>query len=899
MLAPGDRLGPYEITAKLGEGGMGEVYRARDTDLGRDVAVKVLPSDLADNPEALSRFRREAQTLAALNHPNIATIYGIEESSGIRALVMELVEGDDLSALIARGRLPLAEALPIARQIAEALEAAHEQGIVHRDLKPANIKVRADSTVKVLDFGLAKAMETAGPSAADPANSPTLTARATQLGVILGTAAYMSPEQARGKPVDKRTDIWAFGCVLFEMLAGKRAFAGETVSDTLAAVLKTDPDWTALPEATPASLRNLLRRCLDRDVKQRLRDIGEARVAVSRIEAGALDPPIELKWTGESGSQSAAPANERVSRSLSERLAWLLCCVLAASVLAGVIWWRTSKPAEQTMYFSAPFAFAARDIAVAPNGHTVAVVGYRESARKNVIWLYEVGSPEARSLADTEGASFPFWSADGRFLAFFAEGKLKKMEVAGGPVQTLCDAPSGRGGTWNKDGVIVFAPSGLLLSGLYRISASGGTPTRISTPDASRGENTHRWPMFLPDGRHYLYLAANVTGGSDPDGIFMGLLDSNEKRFVVKTSTNAAYAAPGYLLFYRDRTLFGQRFDLNTFELTGEPMAILTEIQYLPRIARTVFAVSDNGLLFAQKSSEASLSRLTWFDRKGNQVGVVGTPDLYSNVVLARNGESVAVDKTDQGSQNTDVWTYDLQRDRMKRLTFDPAIDAMPVWSPDGARLLFSSSRQHVFDLYMKNSDGAQEEQLIVHSGTDDFPNDWSRDGRYVLYMQGRDVWWDLWYVSVPELKSSLFLKTPATIRNGQFSPDGKWVAYASNETGKWEIYVTSFPQARGKWQVSTGGGEQPRWAGDGGEIFFLSPEGKIMATPVKTGASFDAGAPVALFQANAREIIANSEQAMYDVDRSGQRFLINTQVKKGETQPLSVVLNWDAGLKR
>jgi len=368
---------------------------------------------------------------------------------------------------------------------------------------------------------------------------------------------------------------------------------------------------------------------------------------------------------------------------------------------------------------------------------------------------------------------------------------------------------------------------------------------------------------------------------------------------VVKTSTNAAYAAPGYLLFYRDRTLFGQRFDLNTFELTGEPMAILTEIQYLPRIARTVFAVSDNGLLFAQKSSEASLSRLTWFDRKGNEVGVVGTPDLYSNVVLARNGESVAVDKTDQGSQNTDVWTYDLQRDRMKRLTFDPAIDAMPVWSPDGARLLFSSSRQHVFDLYMKNSDGAQEEQLIVHSGTDDFPNDWSRDGRYVLYMQGRDVWWDLWYVSVPELKSSLFLKTPATIRNGQFSPDGKWVAYASNETGKWEIYVTSFPQARGKWQVSIGGGEQPRWAGDGGEIFFLSPEGKIMAAPVKTGASFDAGAPVALFQANAREIIANSEQAMYDVDRSGQRFLINTQVKKGETQPLSVVLNWDAGLKR
>ncbi|MBZ5641101.1 MAG: serine/threonine-protein kinase, partial [Acidobacteriia bacterium] len=847
--------------------------------------------------ERRARFEREAKLLASLNHPNVATLHALEDVGGTHFLAMELVEGEGLDVRIARGAIPIEEALPIALQVAEGLEAAHEKGIVHRDLKPGNVKVRPDGTVKVLDFGLAKAWEEPG-ATSDLALSPTITGHHTRAGVILGTAAYMSPEQARGKPVDKRADIWAFGCLLYEMLTGRRLFVGETISDTLAAVLKTDPDWTALPEATPASLRSLLHRCLDRDVKQRLRDIGEARVAIAGIEAGAPDPAIELEWTGGSGGPSVAPAKARDSKSLSERLAWLLCCVLAAGGLTVAILWRTSTPAEQTMYFSAPFAFAARDIAIAPNGHTVAVVGYRESARKNVIWLYEVGSPEARSLAGTEGASFPFWSPDGRFLAFFADGKLKKTEVAGGPVQTLCDAPSGRGGTWNKDAVIVFAPSGLLLSGLYRISASGGTPTRISTPDASRGENTHRWPMFMPDGRHYLYLAANVTGESGPDAIFIGLLDSNEKRFVVKTSVNAAYAA-GNLLFYRDRTLFCQNFDLDTFELTGEPKAILTEIQYLPRIARTVFAVSDHGLLLAQKSSEASLSRLTWFDRKGNELGVVGTPDLYSNVVLARNGESVAVDKTDQGSQNTDVWTYDLQRDSMKRLTFDPAIDAMPVWSPNGARLMFSSSRQHVFDVYVKNADGAQEEQLILHSGTDDFPNDWSRDGKYVLYIQGRDVWWDLWYLSLPELKSSLFLKTSATIRNGQFSPDAKWVAYASNETGKWEIYVTSFPQARGKWQVSAGGGEQPRWRGDGKELFFLSPEGKMMAVPVKTGAGFDADAPVSLFQANAREIIANSEQAMYDVDRSGQRFLINTQVKKGETQPLSAVLNWDAGLKR
>jgi len=873
---------------------MGEVYRARDTKLGRDVAVKVLPSELADNPETLSRFKREAQLLASLNHPNIATIYGIEESGGIRALVMELVEGEDLSALIARGPLPLGEALPIAGQIADALEAAHEQGIVHRDLKPANIKVRGDGTVKVLDFGLAKAMETLGPSSPDLANSPTLTAGATQLGVILGTAAYMSPEQARGKVVDKRADIWAFGCVLFEMLAGKRAFEGETVSDTLAAVLRTDPDWTALPEATPVSLRYLLRRCLDRDVKQRLRDIGEARVAVSRIENGAPEAAMELKWNGGSGGQSAAPTAGRGSKSLSERLAWLLCCVLAVGGLAGAIWWRNSKPAEQTMYFSAPVTFAARDIAVGPNGRTVAVAGYPESTWRTVIWLYEVGSQDAKTLADTEGASFPFWSPDGRFLAFFADGKLKKMEIAGGPVQTLCDAPSGCGGTWNKDGVIVFAPSGQLLTGLYRISASGGTPVPISTPDASRGENTHRWPMFLPDGRHYLYLAANVRGGSDVDAIFMGLLDSKEKRFVVKTSLNAAYAA-GYLLFYRDRTLLAQRFDLNTFELTGEPTAIFKEIQYVPRINRLVFAASDNGWLFAQKSSGASLSRLTWFDRKGNEVGAVGTPDVYGNVALAPDGKSLAVDKTDNGSQNTDVWTYDLQRDSAKRLTFDPAIDGLPVWSPDGTRLIFTSSRQEVFKLFMKNADGAQEEKLLVQTDTDNFSNDWSRDGKYVLYAQGRD----LWFVTFPELKSSLFLKAPSTLKNGKFSPDGKWVAYNSNESGKWEIYVTSFPEARGKWQVSIGGGEQPRWAGDGREIFFLSPEGRIMAVPVKGGAGFDSGTPVALFQANPRESVALSDQVRYDVDRSGQRFLINTQVKKAEAEALSVVLNWDAGLKR
>ena len=546
------------------------------------------------------------------------------------------------------------------------------------------------------------------------------------------------------------------------------------------------------------------------------------------------------------------------------------------------------------MVFSAPLPFPARDIAVAPNGHTLAVVAYGEAARKNVLWTYELGSPGARSLADTEGATYPFWSPDGRSLAFFADGKLKKLEVSGGPVQTICDAPSGRGGTWNKDGVIVFAPDAVLGTGLYGVPASSGIPTRISSPDPSRGEQSHRWPMFLPDGRHYLYTAANFSGQKGVDAIFVGLLDSNEKRFVIEASANAAYAAPGYLLFYRDKTLLAQRFDLRRFALTGEPTAILTKIQYQPQVKRAAFAVSDNGLLVAQTGSGVTLSQPAWFDRKGNEVGVVGKPDVYSNVSVAPNGKSVALDKIDIGSLNIDVWTYELQRDSAKRLTFD-ARNTVPIWSPDGTRVVFYSTRQLNLDLYMKNADGAQEEKAIVHDEVAKFPSDWSRDGKYILYTRGTD----LWFVTLPELKSSLFLKAVSVLRNGQFSPDGKWVAYASNETGKWEIYVTSFPEPRGKWQVSTGGGEQPRWRGDGKELFYLASDGKMMTVPVTVGVNFDAGRPVALFQATPRQPISNFDLFVYDVSRDGQRFLINTRVKQAESAPMTVVLNWTAKLNK
>jgi eukaryotic-like serine/threonine-protein kinase len=521
--------------------------------------------------------------------------------------------------------------------------------------------------------------------------------------------------------------------------------------------------------------------------------------------------------------------------------------------------------------------------------------GTKNPRGKSVIWIYEMGSQDARPLADTEGASFPFWSPDGKSLGFFADGKLKKLDLDGGPAQTLCDAPSGRGGTWNKDGVIVFTPRGQLGGGLYRISASGGTPTLVSAPDASRGEQSHRWPMFLPDGKHYLYMTFDVRLNSEADAIYVGAIDSNEKQFVTKALSNASYAAPGYLVYYRDNTLFAQRFDPGTFKLKGEPVPILGEVQSLTRMGRVSFAASDGGLLVALTSSAVSFSQLLWFDRKGNQVGVVGRPEVYANVALAPDGKSVAIDKTDSGNQNTDVWIYELQGEHVKRMTFDPSIDTMPVWSPESSRLAFSSSRRSVFDMYLKDANGGQEEKLIAHVDADEYPNDWSRDGKYLLYARGGD----LWFLTFPEMKSTQFLKTPSTLSNGRFSPDGRWVAYASNESGKWEIYVTSFPQARGKWQVSSGGGEQPRWRGDGKELFYLSSDGKIMAAPVTEGANFDAGAPVALFQANPREAAATSEQTFYDVTRDGQRFLINTEAKQTQVEPMSIILNWAAKLKK
>lgn len=876
-LTPGTKLGPYEIQSPLGTGGMGEVYRARDTRLGRDVAIKVLPSHLSSDPDLKARFEREAKAISALSHPHICHLYDIGSQDGIDYLVMELLEGESLADRLQKGRLPLKQALQYGVEIAQALDTAHSNGIVHRDLKPGNVML-TKSGAQLLDFGLAKPAQNVGAMASG--SMATMSKPLTVDGTILGTFQYMAPEQVQGRDADARSDLFALGAVLYEMATGQRAFAGKSQISVMSAILEKDPEpVSALQPMAPLVLDHVIQRALAKDPDDRWQT--------------ARDLMQELKWSAESAQLTGAAAPTAPARTNREALAWLISGALVAILIAGAVWWRNSKPSGETMYFPAPLPFPAKDIAVAPNGHTIALVAYQESVRRNVLWIYELGSHGARSLADTEGASYPFWSADGRSLAFFADARLKKLEVSGGPVQTICDAPSGRGGTWNKDGVIVLAPA--TNAGLYRVSASGGTPTRISTLEMNSGADSLRWPVFLPDGRHYLYLAANFTGRKGVNAIFVGSLDSNEKRFVVDTTANAAYAAPGYLLFYRDKTLLAQSFDLRRFALRGEATTILPEIQYLPQVKRAVFAVSDQGLLVAQSGAEAALSQLVWFDRMGNAVGSVGNPEVYGNVFLAQNGGWLAVDKTDMESLNTDIWTYELQHDSAKRLTFDPALDAVPIWSPDATQFVFASDRQLLFALYLKDSNGAHDEKSIVHDDVADFPSDWSRDGKYILYYRGTD----LYFVTFPGLKSSLFLKAPSTLRNGQFSPDGKWVAYASNETGKWEIYVTSFPDARGRWQVSSAGGEQPRWRGDGKELFYLSLDGKMMATPVTTGAHFDAGTPVALFQSTPRQPILVYDLFVYDVSRDGQRFLINTQVKQAESAPMSVVLNWPAKLDK
>lgn len=884
-LPAGTKLGPYEIVEPLGAGGMGEVYRAKDTRLDRAVAIKVLPPQFSSDPTRKMRFEREARTVSTLNHPNICSLFDVGSQDGVEFLVMECIDGESLAKRLKRGALAVDQVLRIGAELAAAVGTAHRGGVIHRDIKPGNIML-TKSGAKLLDFGLARPTA-ATASVASMTTTSASPSPVTEEGTIVGTFQYMSPEQLEGKELDARSDIFSLGAVLYEMVTGERAFPGNSQLGVASAILEKDvAPIRNLKPLTPASLEHVIGRCLAKDPDDRWQ--------TGRDLAG------ELKWIADSGSNPSASITPVHTQSLAAQdlkrmWGWIAAGLLAALLIAGAVLWHTKKQEERTQYFSAPLPFSVRGMAIAPNGHTVAVVGYKAEERKNLVWLYEVGGREAKSVAGTEDANFPFWSPDGKSLGFFADGKLKRVDIAGGAAQTLADAPTGRGGTWNQNGDILFTPSGEMGVVLNLISATGGVPKPISVLDPKRNETSHRWPMFLPDGKHYLYLAFDVADRAGTDAIYAGELGSSGKKLLARAVSNAAYAEPGLLLFYRDGALFSQHFDANSLALSGTPQPVLADVQLLPRIGRASFAVSNDGLLVAQSGAAASLSRLIWYDRKGNEQGSVGAPDVYANLALSQDGKSVAVDKTDLANQNADVWIYNLHGEGVKRMTFNPAIDATPVWSPDSTQILFSSGRNPTFDLYLKNVDGAQEEKSINDDPTGDkYPTSWSRDGKTIMFTRGQR----LWLMSYPELKTRVFFDGSGSTKSGQFSPDGKWVAYSSNESGRWEIYVTSYPDAKGKWQVSNQGGTQPRWRGDGKELFFLAPDAMMMAVPVGGEGSFNFGAPVGLFHATPREMVATSEMIAYDVTKDGQKFLINTDITTGNAQPMSVVLHWDAELK-
>jgi serine/threonine protein kinase len=888
-LAQGNKLGPYEIVGPLGSGGMGEVYRARDSKLKREVALKVLPESFANDGQRMLRFEREAQVLASLNHTNLAHVYGVEEVDGVRALVMELVEGLTLAERIAQGPVPLEEAVPLAKQIAEGLEYAHERGIIHRDLKPANIKVTPEGQVKILDFGLAKALSGESDER-DISTSPTISIAATSAGVLLGTAGYMSPEQAKGKAVDRRADIWAFGCVLYEMLAGKAAFEGETITDRLAAVVRAEPELEKLPEKTPGSIREMLRRCLIKDPKQRLQAIGEARIA---LENWMAHP--------EEGISGLEAGTTRAVRGRSEWLAWgaAAVCTLVAAMLGILHWGRApEKPrvirAHVKATLSSGFLFSGQvsGFALSPDGLRLAYVALNTDG-KAVLWVRPLDTLQAQPLPGTEDASFPFWSPDSRSIGFFAGGKLKRVEASGGPPMALCDAPLPRGGTWSQAGVILFAPN--LNSPLFRVSASGGTATAVTSTDPAKGEVTNRWPQFLPDGNHFLYLAGTPYGLKEnpTNSILVGSLDSKGWKFVVRTHAGAMYAS-GNLLFLRQNTLMAQPFDLRRLELTGEAIPIADPVREEETTIRSYFSVSNGLLAYLEGTGEAD-RELVWVDRSGKKVGGVLGQEAYSSPRISPDGKKIIFTR---GGHGFDIWSYDVAHGIKTPLTFGTSSNQsnlFPVWSPDNTHIAYTSVREGKFGFYERAADGSGSEKTLM-DGTDyvRYLNDWSPDGKFLAFQDNHTGVSSIFVLPLGDERTPRpVLQSPAV--RSSFSSDGKWMAYCSIESGNLNVYVVPFPGPGGKWQISSGGGDYPRWRRDGKEIFYLSLDGKMMSTEVKaSGSSFAVGPIKQLFETRAYR----SQVGAYDVTADGQRFILSYEPGQPNAV-LTLVENWDAELKK
>ncbi|HSE62470.1 MAG TPA: protein kinase [Thermoanaerobaculia bacterium] len=900
-LAPGAKHGVYEILAPLGAGGMGEVWRAHDVRLRRDVAIKALPPGFASDAERLARFDREARLLAALNHPNVAVIYGIEEAGGAPLLVMELVDGESLAQRLATGPLSIEEALFVGAQIAAGLEAAHGAGVIHRDLKPANIMVRPDGSAKILDLGLARAIEPATVDA-DPSLSPTVTSGPTAAGVILGTAAYMSPEQARGRQVDKRTDVFSFGCVLYECLTGTRAFPGETVSDSLAAVLKSEPDWAALPAETPARVRDLLRRCLRKDPKRRLHDVADARIEIEEAAAEPVPSPVE-------------PGPREVRRPRQVLVLWVAAGILVGAVAAFLA---TRGPTvtsdggdRSSIRSSLPLPADTRvdtggrrpSMAFSPDGASLVfrAVGSNGAAR---LYMRTLDRPEVVPIPGSEDGFNPFFSPDGEWLAFFTAAELKKVSVTGGqPLRIATVTPVTQGGTWGSDGYIYFPP--FVYGGISRVAAAGGTAESFISLDSKSGERAHAWPQALPDGEHLLLIVRSREGvNPETSSVAIHSLKTGRRRTILQGSSFAQYVPPGRILFVRGRSVQSVPVDPKRWELTGKPVTVLRDVLIATADETAHFAAFRDRLLAyaAGGLAERPKGTLVWVDREGQEEPIPLPPQSYYTPRLSPDGRTLAVVIVEGTLVN--VWTYDFARNTLAPLVPEPGTSFSPVWTPDGLRLVFSREEGEWLPIFWRAADGGGAIEALTTKGELNFATSISPDGRLLAYASnppGKFENTDIWVLSFDgKRERRAWLATPFDEYAPFFSPDGRWIAYVSVASGHRDVYVRPFPGPGGQTRISADGGAEPAWSADGKELFYRTGD-RLMAVRVEASSAFRASSPRVLLAGTYRAAGSEDAPRLYDVTRDGRRFLFIKPLEKKE-DPITrfeLVVNWPAALGR
>jgi Tol biopolymer transport system component/predicted Ser/Thr protein kinase len=877
----GTRLGPYEILAPIGAGGMGEVYKARDTRLDRTVAVKVLSAHLSASEEIRQRFEREAKTISQFSHPHICALYDVGREGDTDYLVMEFLEGESLSDRLAKGPLPTEQILRYGIEIADALDKAHRQGIVHRDLKPGNVMI-TKTGVKLLDFGLAKLQTGPGTlpvsGASRLATEAHVSAPLTERGTVLGTFQYMAPEQLEGKDADSRSDIFAFGAVLYEMATGKKAFYGKSQASLIGSILRDDPpSISEVAPMVPPALNRVVRTCLAKDPEDRFQT--------------AHDVKLQLEWIAEGGSQAGLPAPVVARRRNREKLAWAVAAILAlVSGLAIFGYLRRAPTPPRSMRFEVAVPSEVTTIdtpRISPDGRILAFDA-TDSTGRNRIWVRPLNALQAHPLAGTEGTRRVFWSPDSRFLAFIADGKLQKVDVAGGPPQKICDAPTGADGTWSPEGVILFDGTG--LDPIQRVPASGGVPVALVKPDPARKEVQIGWPEFLPDGKHFLYMA--IAQKASDSMYRIASLDSKENRQFAPAQSLITYVEPGYLLYLRDRTLVAQPFDAKTVKTTGEPMPLAEQVG-TDSVGLARFSVSREGTL-VYRTGETT-NRMVWVDRTGKELETVGDPAQYHDPALSSDGRRLAFDVVDARSGRSDIWVRDVTRNVSSRFSFSSADAFAPMWSPDGGRIAYTVQP----DLVEKTGDGqGAENPLASKSDEMKIPTDWSRDGRYILFAsQSKETNWDIWVLpTFGDRKPFPWLKTSFVELWPTFSPDGRFLAYQSNESGRQEIYVQSFPGPGGKWQVSSTGGTEPHWRADGKELYYRSADQKLMAVEVATAATFEAGVPKPLFPVHLETGLARNR---FLPSKDGQRFLLVATPARESITPTTVVLNWFVGLGR